>query len=59
LFWSMLAAAPLWLASGFVIEFAGATFLTNIVAALALGMFVVIWMSSLIEAESGATQSAV
>ncbi|MBV1868296.1 MAG: YIP1 family protein [Marinosulfonomonas sp.] len=59
LFWSLLAAAPLWLINGFVAEFSGATYLTSIVAGLALGMFVVIWISSLIEAESGATQSEV
>ena len=59
LFWSLLAAAPLWLLSAVVSDQIGATILTNIAAGLALGMFVVIWMSSLIEAESGASESEV
>lgn len=59
LFWSLLAAAPLWFLSAVVTDLMGAIFLTNIAAGLALGMFVVIWMTSLIEAESGAPESEV
>ena len=59
LFWALLAAAPFWLISAVVSDQIGANILTNIVAGLALGMFVVIWMSSLIEAESGASEREV
>jgi len=59
LFWSLLAAAPLWLLSALASDQIGATILTNVAAGLALGAFVVIWMFSLIEAESGASESEV
>jgi len=53
LFWSLLAAAPLWLLNGLAAGEAWPNSLRAGVGALALAAFVVIWLSSLIQAEFG------
>ena len=53
LFWSLLAATPLWLLNGLVEGYALPELIENGVGAIALAAFAVIWLSSLIEAEFG------
>ncbi len=43
LFWALLAAAPLWLLTGLMSGFSGATTGTRVIGALALGAFLVFW----------------
>jgi nitrogen fixation/metabolism regulation signal transduction histidine kinase len=52
LFWSLLAVTPLWLLNGLVAGFIGPGTSLTIVGAISLAVFFVIWISSLIEAES-------
>lgn len=55
LFWSLLAAAPLWLLAGLADGFFGAdAVLAQIVGAGALGLWAVIWLIGLANAEQGA-----
>lgn len=52
LFWSLLAATPLWLLNGIVDGLLGPGFMLTLSGGLAFTAFVVVWMASLIEAES-------
>ncbi len=53
LFWSLLAASPLWLLVGLVAGFIGPGVELSVTGAIALLAFLVIWILSLVEAESG------
>ncbi len=53
LFWSLLAATPLWLLNGLVAGFIGSGPQLGITGAIALAVFLIFWGLSLIEAESG------
>ncbi|MFV2002047.1 MAG: YIP1 family protein [Paracoccaceae bacterium] len=55
LFWSLLVVTPLWLLNGLVAGLAGPGIVLNITGAISLAVFLVVWISSLIEAESGAS----
>ncbi len=49
LFWSLLAAAPMWLLAGLMAGFVGPSPGTSLVGVVALGAFVVFWASGVIE----------
>ncbi len=51
LFWSLLAAAPFWMVNGLVTGYGGPDILQNSVGAIALAAFLLIWLSSLRQAE--------
>ncbi|WP_172295010.1 YIP1 family protein [Pseudoruegeria sp. HB172150] len=51
LFWSLLAAAPLWLLNGLVAGFVGPGLALNITGGLALAIFLLFWGVSLRETE--------
>jgi len=51
LFWSLLAASPLWLLNGLVAGFAGSGPQMMLTGAAALGVFLVFWALCMIEAE--------
>jgi len=51
LFWALLAASPLWLLNGLLAGFGAQPVLQNLVGAVALAAFALIWLSSLREAE--------
>ncbi|MDJ0629830.1 MAG: YIP1 family protein [Rhodobacter sp.] len=51
LFWSLLAAAPMWLLSGLAAGFLGPGGALQGVSALALGVFLVFWGLALLETE--------
>jgi len=53
LFWSLLAAAPLWLLNGLLLGYTLPTVWQQIVGAIALAAFSMIWLSSLFQAEFG------
>jgi hypothetical protein len=52
LFWSLLAAAPLWLLNGLVVGFAGPGLASNLTGAVALAAFVIFWALALLETET-------
>lgn len=52
LFWSLLVVAPIWLLNGLVAGIFGAGTILTVTGGLAFFAFVVIWIASLIEAES-------
>ncbi|MGI9394234.1 MAG: YIP1 family protein [Boseongicola sp.] len=49
LFWSLLAAAPIWLLSGLVFGFLGISGVSTFASAIALAVFLVIWTCALAE----------
>ena len=51
LFWSLLAASPLWLLNGLVAGFIGPGLQLGLTSAVALAVFLIFWGLSLIEAE--------
>ena len=51
LFWSLLAASPLWLLNGLVAGFIGPGLQLGLTSAIALAVFLIFWGLSLIEAE--------
>ncbi|MGR3292083.1 MAG: YIP1 family protein [Paracoccaceae bacterium] len=53
LFWSLLSASPFWLLNGLAKGFGQPGLLDNLIGALALAVFIVVWLSSLIQAEFG------
>lgn len=53
LFWSLLAAAPFWLIFGLASGFTGAGPVLNIIGLVAFLAFLIIWLSSMIQAETG------
>jgi len=53
LFWSLLAATPLWLLNGLTEGHGLPKIIESGIGAIALAAFVVIWLSSLIQAEFG------
>lgn len=55
LFWSLLAASPLWLLTGLVAGLIGPGPALTATGAVALGGFIVLWLAALVEAESGHT----
>jgi len=55
LFWSLLAASPLWLLTGLVAGLIGPGPALTATGAVAFGCFVVLWLAALVEAESGRT----
>ncbi len=55
LFWSLLAAAPIWLVFGLVSGFWEEGAILGISGLVALAAFLIIWLSSMVEAESGRT----
>lgn len=57
LFWALLAAAPFWLVNGLITGFAGDGFAGAAFGAIALAAFLLIWITSLIEAEFGKGQT--
>jgi hypothetical protein len=57
LFWSLLAAVPLWLLFGLVSGFIGPGPAESLVGLIALAGFLAIWLLSLIEAERPVTAS--
>ncbi len=52
LFWSLLAVTPLWLLNGLVAGFYGPGPELTLTGGISLAVFLVVWISSLIEAES-------
>lgn len=52
LFWSLLVVAPIWLLNGLVAGLFGAGTILSVTSAFAFAAFVVIWIASLIEAET-------
>ncbi len=52
LFWSLLAATPLWLLNGLVTSVNGPGLVRDISGFIALAAFVMIWLSSMVEAET-------
>lgn len=52
LFWSLLAATPLWLLNGLVTSVNGPGLVRDISGLIALAAFVLIWLSSMVEAET-------
>ncbi len=55
LFWSLLAAAPLWLLYGLVAGLIGPGPALTLTGAVAFGAFIVLWLAALFEAEWGPT----
>ncbi len=53
LFWSLLAAAPLWLLNGLVAGFIGPGLELSLTSLIALAVFVLFWGFSLLETETG------
>ena len=53
LFWSLLASTPLWLLRGLVAGFVGPGAALEGVTLLALGIFAILWFTTLREAERG------
>jgi len=53
LFWSLLAVAPLWLINATITTIDKTGLLGGLSGIIALAAFVVIWLSSMIEAETG------
>ncbi|PHQ97729.1 MAG: YIP1 family protein [Marinosulfonomonas sp.] len=52
LFWSLLAVTPLWLLNGLVTSVNGPGLVRDISGLIALAAFVLIWLSSMVEAET-------
>lgn len=57
LFWSLLVATPLWLLNGLVAGIAGPGFFMGLTGAIALSVFLVVWIASTIEAETTGSQN--
>lgn len=53
LFWALLAASPMWLLNGALVRVPGSDIFKNITGVLALLGFITIWLSSMIESETG------
>lgn len=53
LFWSLLAATPFWLMNGMAVGYAVPAGWQQAIGAIALAAFLLIWLSSLIQAEFG------
>lgn len=53
LFWSLLAAAPFWLAFGLARGFTGSGTLINVLGLVAFLAFLIIWLMTMIQAETG------
>lgn len=53
LFWSLLAAAPFWLIFGLASGFAATGIVKNLFGLVAFLAFLIIWLSSMIQAETG------
>ncbi len=51
LFWALMAASPLWLLNGLLEGYPEIGIVQNIVGAVALAVFLIIWFSSLMQAE--------
>lgn len=52
LFWSLLAVTPLWLLNGLLTSMNGPGLVRDISGLIALAAFVLIWLSSMVEAET-------
>jgi len=57
LFWSLLAAVPLWLLYGLVAGFIGAGIQMTLTGLLALSVFLVFWALCLFESETGGSKA--
>ncbi|MGR3660200.1 MAG: YIP1 family protein [Paracoccaceae bacterium] len=57
LFWSLLVVTPIWLLNGLVAGMFGAGAILTVTGGLAFFAFIVIWIASLIEAESRSQQT--
>ncbi len=53
LFWALLAAAPFWLLYGLIAGFYDAGPALNVMGLVAFAVFLFIWLSSMVEAETG------
>lgn len=52
LFWSLLAVAPAWLAYGLLAGYLGAGVILTVAGGVAFAAFLIIWLSSMVEAET-------